>query len=105
MNTNWSTQDEVTQLRGVELGIKPITIVNKDIMAQKGITTTLPYIEYTPNKQQRQRIYYQPRNELKAKQLYKLLLGKSRDTTFHTTVGQLLGYSNTEIQEYLQRNK
>jgi len=105
MNIEWSKQDEVTQLRGVELGIKPLAIVNKDIMTQKGITTTLPYIDYTPNKQQRQRIYYQQRNEARARQLHKLLIGKRRDTAYHIAVGQLLGYSNTEIQEYLRRNK
>jgi hypothetical protein len=102
---NWSKLDEVIQLRGVELGIKPLAIVNKDIMVQKGITTTLPYIEYTPNKQQRQRIYYQKRNEMKARQLSTLLHGKRRDTAYHIQVGQLLGYSNSEIQEYLARNK
>ena len=90
----------IEQVKAVEQGIKPITILDR----ANYIETNLPHIEFQLGRLNIW-IFYRPETENYAEKAKELLINSSladkRQADYHIKLGKLLGYSNQEILDFV----
>jgi len=114
-HNNLARMDIFNQIKAVERGEKPIAEIDESVEKELGIKTTLPFIRDCTNSGYNNKvicskIYYGPGNKEIALELKDLtnntpLEKKKHSLEYHQKLGELYGYNQDEINEFLEKIK